>query len=180
MLFVLSLIVWGTCRTAVVGRLMRMRRRVFWEKSRKALARAARTGRYSAVLMIDLNGSDPAGAVAEMLRRAVTSPGRPARLGAARFAMVLPGLGSPEQAYEVAGRFAASVAPVIVNGRLVTIAASIGVAVSGPGELTHGELVHRAVVAMRKAGEFAPETRWAAWRESYEKEQRPARLAEAA
>jgi GGDEF domain-containing protein len=57
---------------------------------------------------------------------------------------------------------------VIVDGKLVNMAASIGVAVSGPGELTHDLLVHRADVAMYKAKQFAPETRWAAWRESFE------------
>jgi GGDEF domain-containing protein len=62
------------------------------------------------------------------------------------------------------------VAPVIVDGKLVMMAASIGVAVSGPGELTHDALVHRADLAMYKAKRLAPETRWAAWREAYENE----------
>jgi diguanylate cyclase (GGDEF)-like protein len=155
----------------------------FRETSHRALARGARTGRYSAVLVIDMNGfkqiNDTLGhklgdlvliEFARVLRLSVTSPGLPARLGGDEFAVALPDLESPEQAYEVAGRIAASVAPVIVDGKLVMMAASIGVAVSGPGELTHDALVHRADLAMYKAKRLAPETRWAAWREAYENE----------
>jgi diguanylate cyclase (GGDEF)-like protein len=165
----------------------------FRETSHRALARGARTGRYSAVLVIDMNGfkevNDTLGhnsgdlvliEFARVLEASVTSPGLPARLGGDEFAVALPDLLSPEQAYEVAGRIAASVAPIIVGGKLVMMAASIGVAVSGPGELTHDVLVHRADLAMYKAKRFAPETRWAAWRESYEIEAREARLAAAA
>ena len=153
----------------------------FRETSHRALARGARTGRHSAVLVLDMNGfkqvNDTLGhklgdlvlvEFAKVLRRSVASPGLPARLGGDEFAVALPDLDSPEQAYEVAGRIAASMAPVILDGKLVMMAASIGVAVSAPGELTHDALVHRADVAMYKAKQFAPETRWAAWRESYE------------
>jgi GGDEF domain-containing protein len=150
-----SVVLWG---------LIRMRRRVFRETLRRAVTRGT-TG----MLMIDLNGFEPADEFARLLRREVGSPGLTARLGDGRFAVVLPGIGSPEPAYEVAGRLAASVAPVIVAGRLVPMTVSIGVSVSGPGELSPGELIRRASVAMEKAREFAPQTRWAAWRESYEK-----------
>jgi diguanylate cyclase (GGDEF)-like protein len=155
----------------------------FREMSHRALARGARTGRYSAVLVIDLNGfkriNDTLGhhlgdlvlvEFARVLRLSVTSPGLPARLGGDEFAVAMPDLESPEQAYEVAGRIAAAMAPVIVDGKLVMMAASVGVAVSGPGELTHDVLVHRADLAMYQAKRFAPETRWAAWREAYENE----------
>jgi diguanylate cyclase (GGDEF)-like protein len=157
----------------------------FRETSQRALARGARTGRYSAVLVLDLNGfkqvNDTFGhkagdlvlaEFAHLLRRAVPEPGLPARLGGDEFAVALSDLGSPEGAYEVAGRIAAAVAPVIVDGKLIDMAASIGVAVSGPGELTHDLLVHRADRAMYKAKQFAPETRWAAWRESFETDDR--------
>jgi diguanylate cyclase (GGDEF)-like protein len=155
----------------------------FREASHRALARGARTGRHGAVLVIDMNGfkqvNDTLGhhlgdlvlvEFAKVLRRSVDSPGLPARLGGDEFAVALADLDSPEQAYEVAGRIAAAMAPVIVDGKLVMMAASIGVAVSGPGELTHDVLVHRADLAMYKAKQFAPETRWGAWREAYEKE----------
>ena len=157
----------------------------FRATSNRALARGVRTGRYSAVLVIDMNGfkqvNDTLGhksgdlvlvEFAHMLRRAVPAPGLPARLGGDEFAVALSDLVSPEEAYEVAGRIAAAVAPVIVDGKLINMAASIGVAVSGPGELTHDVLVHRADLAMYKAKQFAPETRWAAWRESFETDRR--------
>lgn len=170
-LYVLTLIVWERGRTAglllalvMVGWLIVLRRREFRETSRRSLAGRRHTG----MLVIDLNGFEPVGAFTQVLRQTVGSPGLTARLGEGRFAVVLPEVGSAEQAYEVAGRLAASVAPVIVAGRLTAMTASIGVAVSAPAELTCDELLRRAFVAMEKAREFAPHTRWAAWRESYE------------
>jgi len=105
---------------------------------------------------------------AEVLRRCVPSPGLPCRLGGDEFAVVLPDLDHPSQAYEVAGRIAAEMGPVVVDGKLIAMAASIGVAVSAPGELTHDEIVHRADLAMYRAKKFAPQTRWATWQESFE------------
>ena len=157
----------------------------FRETSNRALVRGARTGRHSAVLVLDLNefkqvndtfghksGDRVLVEFTEVLRRAVPESGLPARLGGDEFAVVLPDLDSPAEAYDVAGRIAAALSPVIVDGRLVNMAASIGVAVSAPGELTHDALVHRADRAMYKAKQFAPETRWATWRESFETETR--------
>jgi diguanylate cyclase (GGDEF)-like protein len=153
------------------------------EASNRSLARDARTGRYSAALMIDLNGfkqvNDTLGhksgdlvlvEFARLLRRCVPSGGLPARLGGDEFAVILSDLGAPEKAYEIAGEIAASIAPVMIEGRLVTPACSIGVAVSGPGELTHEELVHRADVAMYRAKKLGPDTRWAAWQASFEEQ----------
>jgi diguanylate cyclase (GGDEF)-like protein len=158
----------------------------FRDTVHRALARDARTGRYSAVLVINLNGFHqindafgyPTGDLvlagfAQVLRRTVTAPGQPARLGGDEFAVALPGLGSADDAYEVAGRVAAAIAPVIADGKLINVAAGVGVAVSGPGELTYDILVQRAGRAMGKAKQFAPETRWAAWRESFESETPP-------
>jgi diguanylate cyclase (GGDEF)-like protein len=151
--------------------------------SNRALARGARNGRHSAVLMLGLNGfrevNDALGhemgdlvliEFAKVLRGCLPETGRPARLGGDEFAVVLPDLGSPEQAYEVAGRLAATLAPVLVDGHLITLAAGIGVAVSGPGELTHDELVRRAGRAMYQAKRLGPQTRWARWQASYEQE----------
>ncbi len=86
-----------------------------------------------------------------------------ARVGDDEFAVVLTGIDTPEQAYEVAGRLAAALGPVLIDGRLVPLGAGIGVAVSGPGELTLDELTHRAGLAMRKAKSLGPDTRWAIW-----------------
>jgi len=156
-------------------------RSLFRVTDTRSLARAARTGKYSAVLVIDMNGfkevNDTLGhksgdlvlvEFAELLRRCVPAPGLPCRLGGDEFAVVLPDLDNPEQAYEVAGRIAAEVSPVVVDGKIIAMAASVGVAVSAPGELTHDEIVHRADQAMYRAKRSAPHTRWAAWQESFE------------
>ncbi|MEU8244528.1 diguanylate cyclase [Actinoplanes missouriensis] len=153
----------------------------FREASHRGLHRDARAGLHSAVLVIDMNsfkeindtfGHQAGDAVlielADVLRRCVPSPGLPARLGGDEFAVVLSGLAAPQQAYETAGRIAAALGPVAVDGRLITLAASIGVAVSAPGELHHDELVHRADLAMYKAKSLGPATRWAVWQESLE------------
>jgi diguanylate cyclase (GGDEF)-like protein len=153
----------------------------FRSTSERSLAQGARTGRHSAVLVIDMNGfkevNDTLGhqagdlvlvAFAELLRGCVPATGLPARLGGDEFAVVLPDLTSPAQAYEIAGRIAGATAPIVIAGRLVTLAAGIGVAVSGPGELTHDEVVHRAGLAMYRAKRNGPQTRWATWQESLE------------
>jgi diguanylate cyclase (GGDEF)-like protein len=165
----------------------------FREASHRALERGERSGRYAAVLVLDMNGfkqvNDTLGhksgdlvlvAFADVLRRCVPAGGLPARLGGDEFAVVLPGLVSPEQAHEVAGRIAAEMTPVVIDGKLIDMAASIGVAVSAPGELTHDEIVHRADVAMYRAKRHAPRTRWAGWRESYEQEEHGGHLPVAA
>ncbi|WP_246637064.1 GGDEF domain-containing protein [Actinoplanes hulinensis] len=134
--------------------------------------------RRMGVLLIDMNGfteiNDTHGhasgdrvlvAFAEVLRRCVQRPNLPFRLGGDEFAVVLPDVARPEDAYEVAGRIAAALGTIAVDGRLVTLAASIGVAVTEPGELTHDEIVHRAGLAMRKAKSLGPDTRWAIWQE---------------
>ncbi|MBO3743667.1 GGDEF domain-containing protein [Actinoplanes flavus] len=140
-------------------------------------------GRRTGVLMIDVNGfqkiNDTLGheagdrvlvAFADVLRRCVPRPNPPVRLDGDEFAVVLPDVARPEDAYEVAGRIAAALGTIAVDGRLITLAASIGVAVTEPGELTHDELVHRAGLAMRRAKSLGPDTRWAIWQESLETE----------
>ncbi|MGX6607708.1 diguanylate cyclase domain-containing protein [Micromonosporaceae bacterium Da 78-11] len=157
----------------------------FRATSQRSLTRGARAGRHTAVLVLDMNEFKEVNDVlghksgdlvlvefAELLRRCVPAWGLAARLGGDEFAVVLPDLHFPEQAYEVAGRIAAATAPVLIDGRLITLAAGIGVAVSGPGELTHDELVHRADMAMYRAKRMGPQTRWAAWQESFEQDDR--------
>ncbi|GAA2879808.1 hypothetical protein Acy02nite_26420 [Actinoplanes cyaneus] len=153
----------------------------FRATSYRNLARNARAGRHSAVLVIDMNGfkevNDTLGhksgdlvlvEFAEVLKRCVPAPGLPCRMGGDEFSVVLTDLDYPEQAYEVAGRIAAAMGPVAIGNRLIPLAASIGVAVSAPGELTHDEIVHRADLAMYRAKALGPETRWAVWQESLE------------
>lgn len=152
-------------------------RSMFRKVSYRNLAR----GRRMSILVIDMNGfkqiNDTLGhkagdrvlvEFAAVLRQCVPAPGLPVRLGGDEFAVVLPEINSAEEAYDVAGRIAAALGPVMVEGRLITLAASIGVAVSGPGELTHDEIVHRADLAMYRAKSLGPETRWAIWQESLE------------
>ncbi|HWS33601.1 MAG TPA: diguanylate cyclase, partial [Actinoplanes sp.] len=74
----------------------------------------------------------------------------------------------PGEAYDVAERLSAALGPVDVDGHQVVLAASIGVAVAEPGELTHDEIVHRADLAMYRAKSLGPETQWAIWQESLE------------
>ncbi len=153
----------------------------FRATSYRNLARNARAGCYSAVLVIDMNGfkevNDTLGhksgdlvlvEFAEVLKRCVPAPGLPCRMGGDEFSVVLTDLDYPEQAYEVAGRIAAAMGPVAIDNKLISLAASIGVAVSAPGELTHDEIVHRADLAMYRAKALGPETRWAVWQESLE------------
>lgn len=155
----------------------------FRETSKRALADGSRSGRLSAVLVLNLNGfkqvndtlGDDAGdlvlvAFAQAMRASVPPWGVPCRLGGDEFAVVLADLDFPEQAYDVAGALASALSPVVVDGRLVPLAASIGIAVSGPGELTHDLLVHRADVAMRRAKRLGPQTRWAVWQDSFEQD----------
>jgi diguanylate cyclase (GGDEF)-like protein len=152
-------------------------RSMFRKVSYRTLAR----GRRMSVLVIDMNGfkeiNDTLGhkagdrvlvEFAGVLRQCVPAPGLPVRLGGDEFAVVLPEINSAEEAYEVAGRIAAALGPIMVDGRLITLAASIGVAVTAPGELTHDEIVHRADLAMYRAKSLGPETRWAIWQESLE------------
>ncbi|MFF5081877.1 diguanylate cyclase domain-containing protein [Actinoplanes sp. NPDC000266] len=153
----------------------------FRATSNRALDRDARTGKHSAVMVIDLNGfkgiNDTLGhksgdlvlvEFARVLRSCVPDWGLPCRLGGDEFSVVLPGLDFPEQAYDVAGRIVSSLAPVVVDGKLIPLQASVGVAVSAPGELTHDVIVHRADLAMYRAKALGPDTRWAVWQESFE------------
>ncbi|MEU4694068.1 GGDEF domain-containing protein [Actinoplanes sp. NPDC023714] len=147
----------------------------------RATSHRSLTRGTTAILVIDMNSfkeiNDTLGhqagdlvlvEFAEVLRRCVPSSGLPCRLGGDEFAVVLSDLASPRHAYEVAGRIAAELGPVAVDGKLITLAASIGVAVSAAGELHHDELVHRADLAMYKAKGLGPETRWAVWQEALE------------
>lgn len=146
-----------------------------------AVDRALAGGTRTAVLIADLNGfgavNDAFGhvagdhvlvAFAGLLRRCVPSGAAVARTGGDEFGVVMPGLAFGEQAYDVAGRLAAATGPLVVDGRLVPVACAVGVAVTLPGQLTHDQLVHRATLAMRQAKRNGPDTRWAAWQESFE------------
>jgi diguanylate cyclase len=148
----------------------------------------ARQGRLTAVLLIDLNGfklvNDTLGhragdqvlvAVGQALRGAILGSDLAGRLGGDEFAVVLHDIGGPANAEAVARRLVAALAqPVLVDGRPVQPAASIGVAVSAPGELNPDELMHRADVAMYHAKRRGGITGWASYDASMEARDRPA------
>ncbi|SDS45750.1 diguanylate cyclase domain-containing protein [Actinoplanes derwentensis] len=127
-----------------------------------ALRRAARTGRPIAVLLIDLNGfkavNDRLGhqvgdgllvAVAGAMSRSVRGDDLVGRLGGDEFAVVVQTASGEPDATAVARRILAAIAgPFVVGDLPMNAAASIGVAVSEPGETNAGTLLHRADVAM--------------------------------
>nr|WP_221374290.1 diguanylate cyclase [Actinoplanes polyasparticus] len=131
---------------------------------RRAATRALSGRHHTAIVMIDVVQPVPS-QFQRILGSCVPPSGRLCRLGADEFAVLLPDLAFAEQAYDVAGGIASALSPVIAGGRLVPLAAAIGVAVSAPGELTHDELVDRARKAMRRAQQVGPQTRWAVWQE---------------
>jgi diguanylate cyclase (GGDEF)-like protein len=140
----------------------------------RALERDARAGRHTGVLLIDLNGfkqvNDTLGhqagdtllvGVADALSRSVRVGTVAGRLGGDEFAVVLPGIGGEADAVSVATRLTEALAtPVDVGDRTVRPAASIGVAVGGPGEMTVDELLHHADLQMYRAKR--QETSWSA------------------
>ncbi|MCA1711505.1 MAG: diguanylate cyclase [Actinobacteria bacterium] len=87
--------------------------------------------------------------VAERLAGAVREGDTVARLGGDEFAMLLPGVRSVAEARDAARRMAAAIAePIVLEGVLVDVGASVGVAVS-PEHGTELELLlQRADVAM--------------------------------
>lgn len=141
------------------------------DRLRHVSQRSLSTGRRTAMLVIGVHGVPETGDArilpefTAVLRRCVPRTALPAHLGGAEFAVALPEINFPEEAYEVAGRLAAALGPIVADGHLVTLAAAIGVAVAEPAELTHDELVHRATLAMHRAKALGPDTRWAVWQE---------------
>ncbi len=131
----------------------------------RALARAARNGYFTAVVLADLNGfkqvNDSLGhragdqmlvAFGGMLRRAVLGSDLVARLGGDEFAIVLQNIRGIDNADVVARRALAEMSrPVLIEDVPLMISASLGIAISGPGELDSDELLHRADQAMYRA-----------------------------
>jgi diguanylate cyclase (GGDEF)-like protein len=128
----------------------------------RALRRVARTEQSIAVLLVDLNGfkriNDTLGhqigdellvAVAGAMRRCLRQDDLVGRLGGDEFAVILQSVTDEAGALNVARRMADAIAgPFVVGDRPMSASASIGVAVSEPGELSVDALLHRADVAM--------------------------------
>jgi diguanylate cyclase (GGDEF)-like protein len=150
-------------RLAVTDGLTGLANRVqLYEALPRALAKAGRNGNHVGVLVIDMNGfkqvNDTLGHRAgdrlligfgELLRRCVLGSDLVARLGGDEFAIVLPDLTDEVQAQAVCRRIRTAMAePIDVGETVVQPSASIGLALSEPGELSADELIARADVAM--------------------------------
>jgi diguanylate cyclase (GGDEF)-like protein/PAS domain S-box-containing protein len=138
---------------------------LFTDRLQQALARAERAGSRVAVLFIDLDNfkvvNDSLGhqagdrlllAVAERLRSCVRLEDTVARFGGDEFTAVLESVTDQEQVVEVAERIRERLSdPVILEGREVFTAASIGIAVSSPGADQAESLMRNADLAMYRA-----------------------------
>jgi diguanylate cyclase (GGDEF)-like protein len=138
-------------------------RDMFLEAVEGALAPAA--GARVGVLYIDLDGFKPindalghaAGdrvlaVVSERLTRAARTDDMVARLGGDEFAILLPDLAYSPDADSVAKRIQSALdLDIDIDGQLVRVGASIGVAYGRPGRIGLGELLRNADVAMYSA-----------------------------
>jgi diguanylate cyclase (GGDEF)-like protein len=127
-----------------------------------ALARGARSGETTAVLLADLDDfkavNDTLGheagdrllvAFADALRRSVLGSDVVGRLGGDEFAVVLSDVGTRDNADAVVRRLYKDLEqPVLIGDVVVQVRGSVGVALSGPGELTLDQLMHKADVNM--------------------------------
>lgn len=140
-------------------------RRHLYDRLRQALARSARNQQTVAAMVVDMNGfkqiNDSMGhsagdqllvAFGKVLRQNVLGADLVGRLGGDEFAVVLHNAATMDNASAVARRIVAGMsAPVMIDDTPVTLRASIGIALSRPGELTAEELLRRADVAMYRA-----------------------------
>ena len=161
-------------RLAVTDGLTGLANRVqLYEALPRALAKAARNDAHVGVLVLDMNGfkqvNDTLGHAAgdrllvgfgELLRRCVLGSDLVARLGGDEFAIVLPDLQDAAQVQAVVRRIRAATAePIDVGETVVQPSASIGVALSEPGELSADDVLNRADLAMyesKKSRDSAP------------------------
>jgi diguanylate cyclase (GGDEF)-like protein len=140
-------------------------RTLFADRLERALAAARRHRTLVAVMIIDLNGfkavNDALGhtagdlllrVVGERLRARVRETDTVARLGGDEFAVVLENLGRPEFAGLVARKLLDAIAPPItLDGREVSVTASIGAAVFPRDGMEGSLLLRHADAAMYRA-----------------------------
>jgi diguanylate cyclase (GGDEF)-like protein len=139
-------------------------RRLFHDRVSHALARTQRRPGRLAVLFIDLddfkNVNDTLGhgagdqlltTVAERVRACIRPGDTAARLGGDEFALLLEDIVTDDDAVRIAERLLDGLAvPFTLRQRELTLTASIGIAVNGPGESVE-ELLRNADVAMYTA-----------------------------
>ena len=143
----------------------------------KTLRRAAQTQSTTAVLLVDMNGfkqvNDTLGHMAgdrllstfgRLLRSSIRKVDLAGRLGGDEFAIVLQDVDNVDVVEVVLRRIAAAVIePVLIDGNAVRASASIGIALSQPGELMPEEILHRADLAMYDAKRDGGQIRWKYW-----------------
>ncbi|RKS80711.1 diguanylate cyclase (GGDEF)-like protein [Motilibacter peucedani] len=131
----------------------------------RELAEASDDGRLRAVLVLDLDGftrvNDRLGVAAGdavlrstafRLRREVRAAGLAAFLGGDEFVVVLPSVTSTAEAVLLAERLAGALSePIRADEEMVTVGASVGVAVDEPDGIHGDELLRRAGTAMHEA-----------------------------
>ena len=140
-------------------------RSLFRDRVEHTVARATRESELAyGVLYVDLDGfkvvNDTLGhavgdgvlvQVAELLKRCIREVDTAARLGGDEFAILLDGMRDQSGAARVAGRILDGLrAPLQIDGREVKIDASIGIALSEPGQGAE-ELLRNADIAMYMA-----------------------------
>jgi diguanylate cyclase (GGDEF)-like protein len=139
-------------------------RRLFVERLDHALARAARTREFVAVLFCDLDdfkalndayghdcGDEVLVSVAHRLTAGVRAADTVARLGGDEFGVLLEDISCPSEAEEIAQRlWQRLTVPVELAGRTVTTSASIGIAIS-QGDHSKRDLLRTADQAMYAA-----------------------------
>ncbi|QIK37970.1 sensor domain-containing diguanylate cyclase [Caldichromatium japonicum] len=146
--------------------LTRLPNRVLFElRLEHALAQQSRHGSALAVLIIDLDhfshintslgyriGDELLRVTALRLREAIHPSNTLARLHADRFALLLEGLGAPEETTQVANQLRALMSePIWVRGHELHVSLSIGIALlADPGE-DAPELMLKAELALRQA-----------------------------
>lgn len=143
-----------------------LNRRAFYEQLGDALQRERHRQEGLALLLLDIdrfkwindeNGHDIGDQVivefSKRLKAAVRRMDTVARFGGDEFAVLLPAVGSREDAYAVAESIREAIAkPWVFNDRCLLVTTSIGLAVSDD-ELTDDELIKRADLALYEAKE---------------------------
>ncbi|MGH9174016.1 MAG: diguanylate cyclase domain-containing protein, partial [Vicinamibacterales bacterium] len=140
-------------------------RALFTDRIEQALTRARRHNATVVVIFLDLDGfkavNDEHGhgggdqlliEIGQRLRGWVREGDTVARLGGDEFTVLLDDLRSPAEALLIAERIIEGLrAPMLVDGQLAWVRASLGIAYNTPPEITSAELLRNADVALYRA-----------------------------